>query len=151
MGQALEVYKVLGQRVGTLSGLVYSISSETVTGQNSIQWSLPRRWHLYQSNLGLSWKRNHRWLHFLLWYHYQKLFRIANTPAADPALGNNRQRWRSVREYHCLSHQFRRTVDGEGVVGNRPVLAPGEQFRYQSYSDQKTLVGTMVRFCSVSS
>lgn len=37
----------------------------------------------------------------------------------------------------------RQEVKGEGVVGEQPRLAPGEQFRYTSGSVLKTPVGTM--------
>lgn len=37
----------------------------------------------------------------------------------------------------------RQEVRGEGVVGEQPRLAPGEQFRYTSGSVLKTPVGTM--------
>lgn len=37
----------------------------------------------------------------------------------------------------------RQEVRGEGVVGEQPRLAPGEQFRYTSGSVLKTAVGTM--------
>lgn len=34
-------------------------------------------------------------------------------------------------------------VDGEGVVGQQPMLAPGERFEYQSYAPLMTHWGTM--------
>ena len=34
-------------------------------------------------------------------------------------------------------------VEGPGVVGETPVLAPGEEFRYTSYCPLRTTVGTM--------
>jgi ApaG protein len=34
-------------------------------------------------------------------------------------------------------------VDGPGVVGNQPVLAPGQSFEYTSYCPLTTNVGTM--------
>ena len=34
-------------------------------------------------------------------------------------------------------------VQGPGVVGEQPVLAPGEQFEYTSFCPLKTAVGTM--------
>ena len=37
----------------------------------------------------------------------------------------------------------RQEVRGEGVVGEKPLLAPGESFRYTSGSVLKTPVGTM--------
>lgn len=36
-----------------------------------------------------------------------------------------------------------REVEGEGVVGEQPVLAPGEQFEYTSYCDLTTEIGKM--------
>jgi ApaG protein len=37
----------------------------------------------------------------------------------------------------------RREVDGPGVVGKQPVLAPGESFEYSSYCPLDTTWGTM--------
>lgn len=34
-------------------------------------------------------------------------------------------------------------VRGEGVVGETPILAPGQSFTYQSYCPLKTIYGTM--------
>jgi ApaG protein len=36
-----------------------------------------------------------------------------------------------------------REVKGPGVIGEQPVLQPGAHFRYTSYCDLKTSVGTM--------
>jgi len=36
-----------------------------------------------------------------------------------------------------------REVQGEGVVGQQPVLAPGESFKYSSWCPLETSVGTM--------
>ena len=36
-----------------------------------------------------------------------------------------------------------REVDGEGVIGKQPVLAPGESFQYESRCDLASDIGTM--------
>ncbi|HMQ46228.1 MAG TPA: Co2+/Mg2+ efflux protein ApaG [Saprospiraceae bacterium] len=36
-----------------------------------------------------------------------------------------------------------REVEGEGVVGEQPVLAPGEQHEYSSWCDFQTSIGSM--------
>lgn len=36
-----------------------------------------------------------------------------------------------------------REVEGEGVVGEQPVLAPGERHEYSSWCDFQTSIGTM--------
>lgn len=36
-----------------------------------------------------------------------------------------------------------REVDGEGVIGEQPILAPGEQYSYSSYCDLDTEMGKM--------
>lgn len=38
------------------------------------------------------------------------------------------------------------TVEGEGVVGQQPVLAPNQEYQYQSGSILKTPIGTMEGF-----
>jgi len=40
----------------------------------------------------------------------------------------------------------RRIVEGDGVVGEQPVLAPGELFRYESFCQLKTDAGSMKGF-----
>lgn len=36
-----------------------------------------------------------------------------------------------------------RYVNGEGVVGERPILLPGESYQYQSYCDLTSSIGSM--------
>lgn len=36
-----------------------------------------------------------------------------------------------------------RFVNGEGVIGERPILLPGESYQYQSYCDLKSTLGFM--------
>lgn len=40
----------------------------------------------------------------------------------------------------------KRIVEGEGVVGERPVLSPGESYQYVSYCQLKTDAGSMKGF-----
>jgi len=40
----------------------------------------------------------------------------------------------------------RRIVEGEGVVGEQPVIAPGESYQYQSYCQLTTDAGSMKGF-----
>ncbi len=40
------------------------------------------------------------------------------------------------------------TIKGEGVVGERPILKPGESFSYNSFCPIKTEFGTMTGFYS---
>lgn len=42
------------------------------------------------------------------------------------------------------------TVDGEGVVGEQPVLAPGEAFKYESFAELPTPWGTMEGYYGVA-
>src|SRR5690242_14461943 len=46
--------------------------------------------------------------------------------------------WIIVDAYEHTEH-----VRGPGVVGNQPVLAPGESFQYSSWCPLKTPIGTM--------
>lgn len=58
---------------------------------------------------------------------------------------------RSERQVRLLSRHWeivdslaaRRTVDGPGVVGETPLLAPGEQFAYTSHCDLRSGFGRM--------
>lgn len=36
-----------------------------------------------------------------------------------------------------------REVEGEGVIGQTPVLRPGEQFEYNSWTEMRTTIGKM--------
>lgn len=40
----------------------------------------------------------------------------------------------------------RRIVEGDGVIGEQPVLAPGELFKYESFCQLKTDAGSMKGF-----
>ncbi len=41
------------------------------------------------------------------------------------------------------SDNILREVDGEGVIGQTPVLKPGEKFEYNSWTDMRTTIGKM--------
>ena len=41
-------------------------------------------------------------------------------------------------------------VDGEGVVGQKPLIKPGEVFRYKSFCPLKTNFGSMTGFYTFS-
>jgi len=43
----------------------------------------------------------------------------------------------------------KRVVDGEGVVGKQPVLAPGEVYEYESACDLRTEIGSMDGYYTV--
>lgn len=49
-----------------------------------------------------------------------------------------RRRWRITE-----SHRQLREVEGAGVVGEQPVIAPGEAYTYNSFVVLETLEGTM--------
>jgi ApaG protein len=44
------------------------------------------------------------------------------------------------------SNSEKRTVEGEGVVGETPVIEPGEKFEYNSGCNLMTEIGTMSGF-----
>ena len=56
---------------------------------------------------------------------------IGDGPIAEPALDHHRRRG---------AHE---EVRGQGVVGEQPVLAPGESFKYSSWCPLKTPMGKM--------
>jgi ApaG protein len=59
---------------------------------------------------------------------------------------NESARLVQLRTRHWLivdAEGLRREVDGEGVVGQQPVLAPGESFEYTSFCPIETHWGTM--------
>ena len=41
------------------------------------------------------------------------------------------------------SNGLKREVEGEGVIGEQPILGPGDVHRYESASDLQTDIGTM--------
>jgi ApaG protein len=41
------------------------------------------------------------------------------------------------------AHEQQREVKGDGVVGQQPILAPGESFKYSSWCPLETSVGSM--------
>jgi ApaG protein len=43
---------------------------------------------------------------------------------------------------HDGAHPLRE-VEGEGVVGEQPILAPGETYEYRSYCELKSEIGKM--------
>ena len=39
-----------------------------------------------------------------------------------------------------------REVEGEGVIGQTPIIRPGEQFEYNSWTEMRTTIGKMYGF-----
>ena len=68
---------------------------------------------------------------FLVLHHRDHQYRQRDRAAADPALDHHRR------------HRPQQEVRGEGVVGEQPVLAPGERFEYTSGVPLPTASGFM--------
>jgi ApaG protein len=76
-------------------------------------------------------------------YHVAIEYRMSEEPsgpsAADgPAIRVVDRRWRIVD-----AHGEEEVVQGEGIVGQQPVLRPGEGFEYTSYCPLRSSWGTM--------
>lgn len=69
-------------------------------------------------------------------YNFEYLVTITNE-GAEPVTLRHRH-WRIVD-----GDGEAREIDGEGVVGKQPTLAPGERFEYQSFAPLMTHWGTM--------
>lgn len=59
-------------------------------------------------------------------------------PPGAPRLQVIERKWRIID-----AHGTEEIVQGEGVVGQQPVLQPGERFEYASYCPMRTRWGTM--------
>jgi ApaG protein len=72
-------------------------------------------------------------------YHYVFTYRITITNGGDFTIQLKRRRW------NILDAGFSpREVEGEGVVGQQPVLEPGETHSYVSGCNLKSGIGKMV-------
>jgi ApaG protein len=62
---------------------------------------------------------------------------------------NNSDETVQLMRRHWFIHEgleYEREVEGEGVVGEQPILSPGEQFQYQSWLPLGSDYGTMSGF-----
>ena len=59
-------------------------------------------------------------------------------PAEAPSIQVIDRRWRIID-----AHGEEEVVQGEGLIGQQPVLRPGERFEYASYCPLRTSWGTM--------
>jgi ApaG protein len=71
-------------------------------------------------------------------HHYVFAYRITITNESEEVIKLKRRHWFIVD-----SDNARREVEGEGVVGEQPVLKPGEQYRYVSGCNLNTEIGKM--------
>ncbi len=65
-------------------------------------------------------------------------YRIVISNQSDQAVQVVRRRWTIIDGDGC-----RREVEGDGVIGQRPILEPGESFEYASFCPLPTRWGTM--------
>ncbi|SFC01443.1 ApaG protein [Parapedobacter composti] len=70
--------------------------------------------------------------------HYMFAYRITIENLGDYSVQLLRRHW-----YIFDSNGTRREVEGEGVVGQQPVIEPGEQHEYVSGCNLKSDMGTM--------
>ena len=70
--------------------------------------------------------------------HYVFAYRISIQNDSEYAIRLKRRHW-----YIVDSDNTRREVEGEGVVGEQPHLAPGETYRYVSGCNLNTEIGKM--------
>ncbi|MGZ4044445.1 MAG: Co2+/Mg2+ efflux protein ApaG [Bacteroidia bacterium] len=70
--------------------------------------------------------------------HYFFVYFITIENKGDTSVQLLRRHWDIVD-----SNSEKRTVDGEGVVGETPVIEPGEKFEYNSGCNLMTEIGTM--------
>ncbi len=71
-------------------------------------------------------------------HHYVFAYRITIVNESDETIKLKRRHW-----YIVDSDNARREVEGEGVVGEQPVLNPGEQYKYVSGCNLNTEIGKM--------
>jgi len=70
--------------------------------------------------------------------HYVFAYRITIKNDSENAVRLKRRHW-----YIIDSDNSRREVEGEGVVGEQPYIAPGESYRYVSGCNLNTEIGKM--------
>jgi ApaG protein len=70
--------------------------------------------------------------------HFMFAYRVRITNASTSTVQLRRRKWLIVDAYGR-----RRRVEGDGVVGQQPVLAPGESYEYISGCDFPTPIGQM--------
>jgi ApaG protein len=70
--------------------------------------------------------------------HYVFAYRITIKNDSEQAIRLKRRHW-----YIVDSDNTRREVEGEGVVGEQPFIAPGETYRYVSGCNLNTELGKM--------
>ena len=71
-------------------------------------------------------------------HHYVFAYRITIFNESDESIKLKRRHW-----YIVDSDNGRREVEGEGVVGEQPTIAPGEQYKYVSGCNLNTEIGKM--------
>jgi len=70
--------------------------------------------------------------------HFVFAYRITIENDSDYTIRLRRRHW-----YIVDSDNARREVEGEGVVGEQPLIAPGESYRYVSGCNLNTEIGKM--------
>jgi ApaG protein len=70
--------------------------------------------------------------------HYVFAYRITIVNDSESTITLKRRHWYIVDGYSS-----KRTVEGEGVVGEQPVIGPGGSYQYISGCDFKTDIGRM--------
>jgi ApaG protein len=70
--------------------------------------------------------------------HYMFAYRVRITNESDQSVQLMSRQWLIMD-----AHGRKRKVEGEGVVGLQPILAPGESHEYISGCDFKTPIGQM--------
>ena len=73
-----------------------------------------------------------------LYSEYLFAYRITIENNAAVPMKLLRRKWKIIE-----SNGTRRTVEGEGVVGEQPIIMPGEHYRYESAAHINTDMGKM--------
>ncbi len=71
-------------------------------------------------------------------HHYVFAYRITIINESEETIKLKRRHW-----YIIDSDNARREVEGEGVVGEQPVIEPGQHYRYVSGCNLNTEIGKM--------
>lgn len=71
-------------------------------------------------------------------HHYVFAYRITISNESEESIKLKRRHW-----YIIDSDNARREVEGEGVVGEQPVIEPGQLYRYVSGCNLNTEIGKM--------
>ncbi|WP_113651391.1 Co2+/Mg2+ efflux protein ApaG [Pedobacter namyangjuensis] len=77
--------------------------------------------------------------------HFMFAYRIEVENLSDQSVQLMRRKW-----FIFDSNGTTRDVEGEGVVGLQPVIAPGESYSYVSGCNLKTDIGTMRGYYSMN-